>query len=86
MWRRIGNAGEAERERRLELSQDLVGARAAGAAVGDQADPVPARDLLVRQVEHMAEQAADRRAKDVQDVQGQSSQNPGRVAEMPGRD
>ncbi len=38
--------------------------------VGDQADAVSARDLLAGQVEHMAKQAADRRAEHVQDVQG----------------
>ncbi len=48
---------------------DLIGARAAGALIGDQADAVSARDLFVREVEHMAEQAADRRAKDMQDIQ-----------------
>ena len=52
------------------LSQDILGAGAAGVRIGDQADPMPARDLFVGEVEHMAEQAADRRAKHVQDVKG----------------
>ena len=68
-WRCIGNSGEAEGERWLELAQRVVGARAAGAEIGDQPDPVSARDLLAGQIEHMAKQAADRRAEHVQDVQ-----------------
>lgn len=64
------NASEAESERRLELSQDLLGACAAGVPVGDQANPVPAGNLLGGEVEYVAEQTADRRTEYVQDIQG----------------
>ena len=47
-----------------------LGARATGVAVSDQPDAVAAGDLLMGQVEHMAEQSANRRAEHVQDVQG----------------
>jgi len=57
------HARQAERERRRERAQDFIGLRAAGARVGDDADAVAAPDLLVRQIEHVTEQAADRRAK-----------------------
>ena len=67
------NAREAERERRLERSQRVFGARRRRCAVGDQADAVAARDLLARQIEHMAKQAADRRAEHMQDIQWISS-------------
>ena len=63
------HAREAKRELRRQFPENLVGARAAGAAIGDQADAVAARGLFAGQIDHMAEQAADRRAKDVQDVQ-----------------
>ena len=67
-WRRMGmrvspNASEGSSARKA-----FVRARAAG-AVRDQPDAVAARDLLRGQIEHMAEQAADRRAKHVQNVQ-----------------
>ena len=38
--------------------------------IRDQADLMTARDLLVRKIEHMAEQAADRRAQHMHDAQG----------------
>ena len=60
------------------LRKLLVGARAAGAAVGDQADAVAARDLLARKIEHVAEQAADRGAEHVQNIQG-AMHRPGRL-------
>ena len=63
------DAGEAKRERRLEQTQRVVGARAASARVGNQPDPVPTRGLLAREIEHMAKQTADRRTKHVQDIQ-----------------
>ena len=65
-----GDARKPERQRRLELPQRLLGAGAAGHAVGDdQPDIMAARDLLAREIEHMAEQAADRRTEHVQDVE-----------------
>ena len=41
--------------------------RAAGQAVGDQADLVAARRLPADEIDDMPEQAADRRAEDMQD-------------------
>ena len=63
------DAAEAERERGLDQPQRVIGARPAGAQIGDQSDPVAARDLLAAEIEHMAKQAADRRAEHVQDIQ-----------------
>jgi hypothetical protein len=64
------HAREPERQRRRELAQHRFGARAAGVAVGDQPDAVSARDLLFGEIEHMAEQSADRSAEHVEDIQG----------------
>jgi len=64
------HARESERQRGRELAQHRFGARAAGVAVGDQAYAVSARDLLFGEIEHMAEQSADRSAEHVEDVQG----------------
>ena len=64
-----GNAGQAEGERWSKLFQRRFAARSAGVAVGDQTDVVAARDLLAGKVEHVPEEAADRRAKYVQDAQ-----------------
>ena len=63
------NAGKAECQAGRDVGQGHVRALAAGVAIGDQPDAVPARDLLAREIEHMAKQAADRRAKHVQDVE-----------------
>jgi hypothetical protein len=65
-----GKAADAECKRWREFSQNIVSARTAGITVGDQPNAVSACDLFPRQIEHMAEQAADWRAKDVQNVQG----------------
>jgi hypothetical protein len=62
-------AAKTERKRWLDIFQRFVGARAAGKAVGNHADPVSARDLLVREVEYMAEQAANRRSKHMQNIE-----------------
>ena len=66
----IGNAGEAERERRRKLGERRVGALAAARRIGDDADLVAARRLAAREVADMPEQSADRRAQHVQDVEG----------------
>ena len=39
------------------------------ARVGDQPDPVSARRLTARKVDHMAKQTADRRAHDMEDIE-----------------
>ena len=58
----------AELQPRRELGQRLVGALAAGEAVGEDADMMAAIDLAVGEVEDVAEDAADRRAHGVQDA------------------
>ena len=68
--RHIGTRLKPSASEGVKLAQDCFGMRAAGAPVGDDADAVAARHLLARQIEHVAEQAADRRAKHVQNVQG----------------
>ena len=68
--RLIATRREAERKLRAPTRASVgLGARAAGRRVGDQADPVSARSLAARQVEHVAEQPADRRAQDMQDLE-----------------
>ena len=57
----------AELEARGDFRQRLLGAFAAGEAVGDDADMMAAVGLAVGEIEDMAENAADRRARGVQD-------------------
>lgn len=56
----------AELEARGDFRQRLLGAFAAGEAVGDDADVMAAIGLAVGEIEDMAENAADRRARGVQ--------------------
>ena len=58
----------AELEARRDFRQRLLGAFAAGQAVGDDADMVAAVGLAVGEIEDMAEDAADGRARRVQDA------------------
>ena len=60
----------AELEARRDFRQRLLGAFAAGEAVGDDADMVAAVGLAVGEIEDMAEDAADGRARRVQDTSG----------------
>ena len=62
-----GRAVNAELETRGDFRQRLLGAFAAGEAVGDDADVMAAVGLAVGEIEDMAENAADRRARGVQD-------------------
>ena len=64
-----GDAMHAERKARLHLGKRRVGALAAGQAVGENADLMAAFDLSLREIEDMAEDAADRRAHGVQNSQ-----------------
>jgi hypothetical protein len=64
------DAGDTEGERWCELSQNLIGAGAACVPVGNQSDEMAAGDLFIGQIEHMPEQATDRCAEHVQDLQG----------------
>ncbi len=64
--------GQAERQFRHQVHQHRLGARAAGGRVGDQPDTVSARSLSARKVRDVAEQAADRGAQHVQDLQARS--------------
>jgi hypothetical protein len=43
--------------------------RAAAAGRGQDSDPMAARDLTLRKVEHVPKQAADRRAQHVKDLE-----------------
>ena len=63
-----GQAMNAELETRRDFRQRLLGAFAAGEAVGDDADMVAAIGLAVGEIEDMAEDAADGRARRVQDT------------------
>ena len=58
----------AELEPRSDFRQRLLGAFAAGEAVGDDADVMAAVGLAVGEIEDVAENAADRRARGVQDT------------------
>jgi hypothetical protein len=64
-----GNAMYAEFETRRDFRQRLFGAFAAGEAVGDDADVMAALGLAVGEVQDMAEDAADGRARRVQDTE-----------------
>ena len=55
---------------RGERREGRCGAFAAGRGIGHDADLVPARRLAAREIEHVAEQAADRRPQDVEDLEG----------------
>jgi hypothetical protein len=55
----------AERQPWRELGQRLVGALAAGEAVGENADMMAAIDLAVGEVKDMTNDAADRSANGV---------------------
>ena len=57
----------AELELGSDFRQRLLGAFAAGEAVSDDADVMAAVGLAVGEIEDMAENAADRRARGVQD-------------------
>ena len=63
-----GRAVNAELELGSDFRQRLLGAFAAGEAVGDDADVMAAVGLAVGEIEDMAENAADRRARGVQDT------------------
>ena len=60
---------EAEREVGRQFREHRFGARAAGRRIGDQPDAVSARGLSAREIDHVAEQAADRGAQHVQNLQ-----------------
>ncbi len=63
-----GQSMNAELEARRDLRQRLLGAFAAGQAVGDDADMVATVGLAVGEIEDMAKDAADGRARRVQDT------------------
>src|SRR5437868_9068723 len=64
-----GDAMNAELETGREFGQCLVGALAAGEAVGDNPDMVAAIGLSMSKVEDVTENPADRRAYRVQDAE-----------------
>ena len=59
----------AELEARGDLRQRLLGAFAAGEAVGDDADVMAAVGLAVGEIQDMTEDAADGGARRVQDTE-----------------
>jgi hypothetical protein len=61
--------GNTKRQIMREPGQHVIRAGAAGTAVGDQPNMMPAGGLAARKIDHMPEQPADRRAKNMQDVQ-----------------
>ncbi len=63
------NALDAEREPRRKFGENSVGARAAGRAVDDQADAMAALDLALRDIHHVPEQSAERRAQNMQNLE-----------------
>ena len=64
-----GDAVHAEREPRLHFGERRIGAFAAGEAVGENANLMPAFDLALCEIEDVAKDAADRRAHRMQDSQ-----------------
>ena len=64
-----GDAMQAELEARGDLGQRLVGAFAAGKAVGDDPDLVATVGLTVGEVDDVTENAAHWRAHRVQDAE-----------------
>src|SRR6185312_14146709 len=64
-----GDAVYAKREARGDLCKRLVGALAAGEAVGNDADLVAAVGLAVGEIDDVTENAADRRAHRVKDFE-----------------
>ena len=64
-------AGQAERQRAGAASAKTASARAPPVvAVGHDADLMAARCLRARKIDHVAEQTADRRAQDMEDLEG----------------
>src|SRR5271167_1674258 len=62
------NPVHPERQTRRDFGKRLVGALAAGQAVGDNADLVPALGLSVGEIEDMTKNAADRRTHGMQNA------------------
>jgi hypothetical protein len=62
-------AMDAERTLRIEPGESGIGLRAARGRIAHDADCVTKRRLDAHEVADMAEQSADRRAEDMQDVQ-----------------
>jgi len=63
-----GHAMNAELQARRDFRQRRFGARAAGQAVGDDADVMAAVGLAVGQIQDMAKNSTDRRARCVKDT------------------
>ena len=61
-------SGDAQRETWREVGQGPGGALATGGGIADESDLMPGRGLNASEIEHMPEEAADRRAEHVQDA------------------
>jgi hypothetical protein len=64
-----GDTREPQDEIKRQPRQTGFGLFAPGRRIGHELDPVPARNLPTREVEHMAKQPADRRAHHMQNPQ-----------------
>ena len=63
------NAAGAKRKMRRELGKAAIRVFTAGQTVGDDFDLMPSGRLPLHQIHHMAEKAADRRTKDVENFE-----------------
>ena len=63
------DALDSECEPRRQFGENGIGARAAGRAVDNQADTMAALDLALRDIDDMAEQAAERRPQNMDDLE-----------------
>jgi hypothetical protein len=64
-----GDPAETERKLARQRRQRGLGLRAAGHRVGDEPDAMAAHRLRPRQIDHVAEQPAHRRAQDMKDIE-----------------
>ena len=72
-----GVASAEEKAKMVGMLQRSFGARPSGQAVGNDADVVAAVDLTVRKIDDMAKNAADGRARHMQDTQFARGPRPG---------
>jgi hypothetical protein len=63
------DADRTESERSSKFTEGLIGVRAAGGAVGNQADLVASPALAAYQIDYVAKQSAYRRTQHMQNAQ-----------------
>jgi hypothetical protein len=64
-----GDPAETERQLGRQFRKGGLRSCPSGRGVRDEPHAMAARDLAARKVEHMAEEPADRRAQDMQDIE-----------------